>query len=148
MKARTITISDKVINGCVTIQVNSNFEKFSRFILANCHESEKDEHKNQLPNHQHANGLCVPVKNKHGQQGYLIWIRAFDWSVRSMGVLTHELTHYIMRQFEQSNIPVRLENDEIFAYFLEYYQREAFWRLRKFAPDLKKKIKHKKHAKV
>lgn len=53
------------------------------------------------------------------------------------GALLHELTHLIFEMFEMKGIPINNDNQEIFAYTLEYFFTEG----QKFLNKIKKGFK-------
>ncbi len=137
--AKTISVTDRIFDGAVTIQVNSKFSDFVGFVKKHADFSKSGITLKELEDREGSMGLTLPLSNKKGERGYVIWIGCFDWSVKSMGTLTHELVHFVARLFDDRGIPMHRENDEVFAYTLSAYQTDALWKLRKFSPKLKKK---------
>lgn len=136
-KEQTITITDPVLKGAVTITVNRPFPSLQKFLNKYKHPTEKSF----ADLSENGEGLMIPVKTHSGRLGFVIWIKTFDWSVRSMAILTHEILHYVIHMMEEKQIPVRIENEETLAYVLEHYQASAFWKLRQFSPRYKGKRK-------
>lgn len=79
---------------------------------------------------------CVLIKGMIIRR--IIWLEKFDWSVKSQGLLTHELSHFIFQLMEDNGIPISKENDEVFAYLMSYYVTNLFWKLRVLNPRHKK----------
>lgn len=58
----------------------------------------------------------TPDNNTAGNNTNVIFLRT-----KNISVLTHELIHLIFKTFDEKGVPVRLENDEAFAYYLEMW---------------------------
>jgi hypothetical protein len=63
----------------------------------------------------------------------VVWIREFDWTVPDTARLVHELYHLAMFILDWKQIPIRVENTEVYAYLLDYYVTEAFKKVKKHA---------------
>jgi len=50
------------------------------------------------------------------------WYIIVNWF--NISEISHEITHLIFQLFSDRWIPLRVENDEIFAYHMWYYMRE------------------------
>ncbi len=84
---------------------------------------------------------CHVVLEKDGELRRIIWVKNFDWSVRSQATLAHELIHFVWSVLEDKQIPVSRDNEETFAYYFDYFYTEIWWKLRKLNPKFKKKLK-------
>ena len=138
-KYESYLIQEPVFETSVALIVNCSFEEMKKWDEARRHPDEdplSDREKN-------ANGFCYAARNKLGEHCFVVYVKKFDWTVQCMGVLIHELTHLIFRICDYKNIPIRLENDEVFCYLLEYYQRQALSKLKGHAPQLKKRNRKK-----
>jgi len=51
------------------------------------------------------------------------WVYMFLHSL-SIPTIAHEVVHVVMRLLEESWIPVRVENDEVFAYLVWFYMKK------------------------
>jgi len=49
----------------------------------------------------------------------IVWLPKF-----SGGSLAHELVHLVMNTFDNANVPIAYDNEEAFAYYMEYWFRE------------------------
>lgn len=57
--------------------------------------------------------------NDTGSRCTIIWMP--DWSA---SVLAHELVHLVMHTFNQCQVPISIENEEPFGFYMEYWTRE------------------------
>lgn len=57
----------------------------------------------------------------------IVWMPKFDEPN-----LVHELSHLVMATFSRAGVPITYENEEVFAYYLEYWFREMKRVHRKF----------------
>lgn len=60
-------------------------------------------------------GIAYYFVNEEGVFTTVVWIRKFDWSVKSYGHLSHELVHVAVRMFNSDSVPVNLDTQEFFA---------------------------------
>lgn len=135
-------IKENVFNSCCSFHIGTPFESTKKLI-------EKMRHKDDTINWDSmkgVNGYCVTCKLKDESTGHLIWMEKYDWSCTSMAILVHEIAHLVMSILDHKSIPIRKENDEVFAYLLERYTREALWMTRKMHPQHKEITKKKKRA--
>lgn len=60
-----------------------------------------------------------------------VWIKYFDKTPDSIGTLSHEILHLVLRICEYKGIPVTTEYnaDETVAYLLDFYMRRALEKL-------------------
>jgi len=58
----------------------------------------------------------TPDNNKMKHDTSVIFLRT-----KKMGPLVHELAHFVFNVFDDRGVEVRIENDEAFAYYLEYW---------------------------
>lgn len=124
MKRSIYDIGEDIYCTHVTIVVNCDFPSFVKWLKRHTNEDLSD-----LGEYEAGQGLHIGIKNKSGQPSHAIWIKHFDWTIPDMGVLAHELIHFIMAVLHQKRIPIRQENDEVFAYLYEYYFTQAFRKL-------------------
>jgi hypothetical protein len=61
-----------------------------------------------------------PKDNNKNLNFSFIWVRQ-----RKLATLIHELTHLVMNTFEERQVPIGYENDEAFAYYLEFWFNEV-----------------------
>lgn len=47
---------------------------------------------------------------------YMIWLRDFQWTIKSQGTLIHEITHTVIKIFLANNIPFVPETQEFIAH--------------------------------
>ena len=71
------------------------------------------------------------VLQKDNNYHRIIWICNFDWSVRSQALLVHELVHFTTQVFEDKGLPISRKEDEVMAYYMEFWVKTIFWKLRK-----------------
>lgn len=59
----------------------------------------------------------------------------YIWLPRmGQATLAHELLHYVLHTFYKNGVPIHYDNEEVLAYYLEYWMREINRVYRKF-PD-------------
>lgn len=61
-----------------------------------------------------------PEENHQDNNGNLIWMRS-----KNIPCLVHELSHFIIQEFDDKTIPITLENDEVFCYYVEFWTNEV-----------------------
>lgn len=71
--------------------------------------------------HEHASRNAMyyrikPDENRDKENCTFIWLRE-----KHIPSLAHELTHFIFGEFEEKGIPLSAENDEVFAYYMEFW---------------------------
>lgn len=69
--------------------------------------------------HKHSDGAYYRIlaeDNGDGLNTNIIFLCRKNFSI-----LSHELIHFIFRTFTEKGIPLRVENDEAFAYYLEFW---------------------------
>ena len=69
--------------------------------------------------HERVNGCyyrILPDNNSAGANSNVIFLRT-----KNLSDLLHECTHLVFNQFAEKGVPIRVENDEAFAYYLEYW---------------------------
>jgi len=57
----------------------------------------------------------------------VIWMPKF-----SLSVLAHELVHLVMATFNRASVPIAYDNEEAFAFYMEYWFREISRVYRRF----------------
>lgn len=120
-------ISEPVIGSNCRFFVGYSFEEMKKIIDERKHpkaDGLEDEW-------EHSDGFCITIKNVENLPSHAVWLKHFDWDVHSLGVLSHEVVHLVMHVFKNANIPVRIENDEVFAYMQEFYFTKALEKLNK-----------------
>jgi|SRR6185503_1581160 len=67
-----------------------------------------------------AAGLNVRLDSDNSDQNCtIVWMPKF-----SNSVLVHELSHLVMNTFDRANVPIAYDNEEAFAFYLEYWFAE------------------------
>lgn len=67
-----------------------------------------------------AAGYNIRLSYDNSDHNYtVIWMPKF-----SSSVLAHELVHLIMATFDRAGVPIGLENEEAFAFYMEYWFTE------------------------
>jgi len=65
-------------------------------------------------------GMNVRLTHDNSDQSCtLIWMPSW-----SSSVLVHELSHLVMATFDRASVPISFENEEGFAFYLEYWFAE------------------------
>lgn len=71
-------------------------------------------------NLQTASGYCIRLNEENcdikGQNCYAIWLKE-----RHLPCLVHELTHLTHIAFDETGIPIAVQNQETFAYYIEMW---------------------------
>ena len=76
-------------------------------------------------------GNCYAfIKKRTGANVYVVSLKSKNRTNKNIGILAHEVTHLTFRILQNANIPIRLENDEVFAYLHEFYFIEALKNLK------------------
>lgn len=124
-------IAEDVFNTNCAFHIGTKFESTKKLIEKLKHPDEKIEWESLRA----VNGFSVTTRLKDGATAHLIWLEKFEWNARDLAIAMHELIHLVMHILNHKGIPIRLENDEVFAYLFEKYSYDMFCKLRK----LKKK---------
>ena len=66
--------------------------------------------------------LCKEVEYESGEIGYLVWVQGPS----EYNTMVHETIHLVQRIFKNTKIPFTAENEEIIAYYQNYWVRK-FW---------------------
>lgn len=69
-----------------------------------------------------SSGYCIHLcaeNTTNGNNAYVIWMRNFETAC-----LVHELSHLCMMVFDSKGVPVRTENTEAYAYYIEFWLNE------------------------
>jgi hypothetical protein len=62
-------------------------------------------------------GINVRLSYDNSDRNYtIIWMPKF-----SSSVLVHELSHLVMATFNKTDIPITYDNEEAFAFYMEYW---------------------------
>ena len=132
---KVLTVKESTFKTAATFILNASFDDLQKFLARHAEEDAKP-----LPEtHRTDNGLMLTMKNKRGEPCYVVWVKKFDWNVRDMAILAHEIVHLAIAITDDKGIQVRAENGEVLAYLHEYYMTRTFWPLRKFSPTFKRK---------
>lgn len=118
-------VTEKTFKSAITFYIGYTWKEFN----AKIEDIKYDTEKSLDPIHENANGLAVGIKNKKNEDCFVLWMSEFAWNVRKIGILSHELIHCTGYILENKQIPIRLENDEVFAYVHEFYLAEALKKL-------------------
>lgn len=121
------TLREPVYASIVTFFVGNSFEQFCKIVEKYKHADEKPIDKEL----RDANGMAVTMRNKNDEVCHVIWLKYFNWNVRPIGILAHEIGHIIFAILNHKNVPIRVENDETFCYLYEFYFVEALKKLNK-----------------
>lgn len=77
-----------------------------------------------------ASGYCIlldaETSTVKGQNCFVVWQRE-----RHLPCLVHELTHLTMMIFDTHDVPIRIENQEVFCYYVEHWVKRIteLWRV-------------------
>ena len=71
-------------------------------------------------------GKCIEIYDKKTKKslGYLVWVK----DKKNFYIMVHETVHLTKQIFETHNIPFTPENDELIAYYQNYWIRR-FWKV-------------------
>ena len=61
-------------------------------------------------------GFSSTVTPKSGPTEFVIFVREFEWSIKSQGTLIHEIVHTVMKIWDSNNIPHDLSTQEFLAH--------------------------------
>ena len=76
-------------------------------------------------------GCFATYENKlRNERHRIIWVRRFDWSVRTMGLLSHELLHCVHAVLKDIGFKFSDESEEIYTTYLQRLSTDAFWKMR------------------
>lgn len=118
-------INEPVFSTAATIIIGWPWEKVKQYI-------EKHQHEDQPPiedTHKFSDGVMFPVKTKRGDKAYLVYIKEFSFTNANIACLSHEVAHLIFRLLETHQIPIQVDNDEVFCKLQEYYINAIFKKL-------------------
>lgn len=118
-------VSEEVLKSSVTFYIGYTWSEFNEIFNKLKLESEPELE----ANHEMSHGLALTAKNKAKETCFIIWIKYFTWDINRLGVLAHEIIHTTGGILHEKQIPVRLENEEIFAYLHEFYFKGALKKL-------------------
>ena len=61
---------------------------------------------------------------------FIVWVKEMD-SVEGMGILLHELVHYVFFVLEARRVNISTDNDEVFAYYYAMVYRNIMSKIKK-----------------
>lgn len=122
-KAIQFELSEPIFKSRVTVVVNYPAEKFVRFLEDYSHPAA------ELPAPEFFDGLVsgvtLQIPNLEGEYCSVVWVKEFDGSPETVGVLCHEMTHATHQILSSKLISSAAENTEVVAYMQEFYFAEA-----------------------
>lgn len=88
------------------------------------------------------NGLHLSLENKQKDDiKHLIFLTKWNWTCRDMGMLAHEMNHCCFAVLRDAMVPLSKDTEEPHCYYHSAMLTQAFWRLRKFHRNYKRKKK-------
>ena len=61
-------------------------------------------------------GFTSSLENEKGRTEWIIFVADFQWTIKNMGTLIHEITHAIIRIWQHNNIPYNADTQEFLAH--------------------------------
>lgn len=113
----------------IECNLNDNVYRVSLCVVVCLDTSEWDEWLNSVgytdERHDHKSKSAMyyrltPDNNKMKNNNSVIFLRNQD-----IATLVHELTHFVFNTLDEKGVPIRIENDEAFAYYIEYWVNEV-----------------------
>lgn len=98
-------LHDLILKANLTI-VTGDFEAFKK----NCIFENLEKH---LEGIEYSDARFIPLE-ENGKSANIIFLKKID-----LATISHELIHHCFYTFNNRGIPIRYENDEIFAYYYE-----------------------------
>jgi len=131
VNGRRFTIFTGVFDSAVTFYVGSPKRILTALVNTDhCAVKERQGHIDFI-NKTGSNGFSMELRDEDSIKTHVIWLKKWDGTPASIGVLSHEITHYILDVMDDKGIPVRVENSEVQAYMQEYVLRKALEELAK-----------------
>lgn len=113
---KEIHLFDKVYRNALTLFLADDPAEVDKFLDDIGFKGDRIIHKN----HQAAYYRIRLDENEAGNDGSMLWMK-----VKDIPCLVHELSHFIFQEFTEKAVPLTLENDEAFAYYLEFWTNEV-----------------------
>ncbi len=108
-----IDLYEDVYRLYLTVVIDKDFNHFRDWLKDVCGYKETED-MNPL-----SSGYCItltPENSTHKGRAHIIWLKYKD-----IPCLVHELVHLTMQIFDDKGIPIRVENGEAFAYYIEHW---------------------------
>lgn len=112
MKMIEHNLHDNVFRTRLNIVIVADTDEWGKWLDKAGFTGERHEHKTKEAMYYRV----LPEDNTLGNNWSVIFLRKQD-----MSHLVHELVHFIFNTFDSAGVPTRIENDEIFAYYMEYW---------------------------
>ena len=125
-KSYSFQLTDPVFSTALFVIVNISFEKMGIKVKKKFPDFEL------LEKYKDSNGLFFSHYDGKTNLHYpILWVRKFDWCIKSQEVFVHELAHFIFDELCKKNMPSS-ENNEGFCYLFGYYFGECWKKLKRF----------------
>ncbi len=76
-------------------------------------------------------GWSTEIESSDGQTELIIFICRFNWAIKCQGTLIHEITHTVVKLFNQNHIPFNSDTQEFFAHLISRMYEEIAHKLLK-----------------
>lgn len=107
-----IEVYDPIFGRKINVLLNYTHDEYLQWCSRNNIKDISDANVNNFA------AFCTVIEDKNGQNEILIWIRQFNWAIKCQGTLIHEITHAVVRVFENNNIPFNSDTQEFFAHMI------------------------------
>lgn len=108
---KTIEIFDPIFRQRIFILLNQDENDYVKFL--NKHKV-KDVQQDKFYFNR-VQGFSTYFETDDLPRQYIILLKEFDWSIFHQGTLIHEITHTVIRIFEEKNIPFNNDTQEFIA---------------------------------
>ena len=115
-------IYDPVLKSYLNIFYECNYKELNKYISETYNVTVKEDDSDD--------GCFFKIKDSDTQEEhYCIWIRKIKNNTHAYSKIIHELVHYLFQIFYDRGIKVGKNNDEIFAYFQQFYFEKIYKKL-------------------
>jgi len=117
-----IKIHNPVLSNYLIVIYNCDYEKLNKYL--------KKEYNIGIENNEYNNG-CFFKAEADESEYYFIWIEKPHKDSYTYSLVAHEIVHFLFQLFDDRGINIDKENDETFAYHLQFYLKEIFEKIYK-----------------
>lgn len=133
-------VKEPMFKSGLTVLVNCSWDELKEYLEDRNLVGNRDE---DIDSHRNSIGCLFHLQfkdDKDENRMYLLWQKKFSWTIEDIGTFVHELMHFTTAILDDKGIPIRYENDEVMAYFQEYYIKSFFHLMKPEASKLQGEI--------
>jgi len=93
-------------------------------------------------------GQYCQVRDHKGKLHHYMWLRDFQWRIMDLGLLVHEIFHYMNWVLDDIGLELTKESEEAYTYFYQAVYQDVLEKLAPLHSGYKKKMAEMKKKRV